>query len=231
MTYDRANQDAQCVLYKSKVAHQKLENSREQWMKSNSLELIDAVVAREGAALTQPITVAIKGGEMLSLRGSNGSGKSTLLKTIAGLLPLGGGGIRINGESTGDIKPVYVGHRNGLSPTMNVIDNVSLWGKLGGARDLIPAAMHYFDLSDIADVPLYKLSAGWQQRVSLTRLITQPAILWLLDEPTSNLDSAGIQLLHSLMQSRVEQGGMIVVATHGEIQGEMVKTININALN
>jgi len=76
-----------------------------------------------------------------------------------------------------------------------------------------------------------ELSAGWQQRVALTRLITIPTGLWLLDEPMANLDAHGVSLLQALIQSRLEQGGIIVIATHMQLQGERVKAINISELN
>jgi heme exporter protein A len=201
------------------------------WMKSNSLALEGLVVAREGAALTVPITIALAAGEMLAVRGDNGSGKSTLLKTIAGLLPVKAGAIKVNAQWPNEEPVLYIGHKLGLSKDMSVYDNVALWAKLSGAAELIAAALHYFDLGDIAEVPLSKLSAGWQQRVALTRLITVPSRLWLLDEPTANLDREGTALLQTLIQSRLEQGGIVLVATHAELQGNMIKSINISILN
>ena len=200
-------------------------------MKSNSLELRDMIVAREGAALTMPLSVTLQGGEMLVVHGTNGSGKSTLLKTIAGLLKPLDGEILFNGQQAAEYPPVYLGHKQGLARELTVRDNVMLWARLSSCLELVDAAMHYFELQDIADVSLSKLSAGWQQRVMLTRLITQQAALWLLDEPTSNLDTEGIQLLQTLMQTRLEQGGMIIVATHADLRGQSIKTININELN
>lgn len=199
------------------------------WVKSNSVNMQALVVAREGAALTRPLTVALSSGDMLAVHGSNGSGKSTLLKTIAGLLPPGEGAVTVN---EGVETPVlYLGHRLGLSPELTVYDNIVLWAGLHDAPELVGAALHYFELGDIANVPVGKLSAGWQQRVALTRLITVPSALWLLDEPTSNLDADGIILLQNLMESRLQQGGIIVVATHIALSGENIKTININKLN
>lgn len=200
-------------------------------MKSNSLKLDGLVVAREGAALTQPITLSVDGGEMLVVRGGNGAGKSSLLKTIAGLLRPKSGSVSLNGASLADMSILYIGHKLGLSTDMSVRDNVNLWAELNDAPELTAAALHYFDLGDIADVSVSKLSAGWQQRVALTWLITIPSLLWLLDEPTSNLDSEGVGLLRTLMEARLEQGGMIAVATHAELQGKNVKTININSIN
>lgn len=200
-------------------------------MKSNSLELKELVVAREGAPLTVPISLSIAPGEMLAIRGSNGSGKSTLLKTLSGLITPYSGNATIDGEPLRGSPILYLGHKLGLARDMSVYDNVVLWAQLHGVPELTAAALHYFDLVDIADAPLYTLSAGWQQRVALTRLITVPAKLWLLDEPTANLDAAGIGLLQTLLHSRLEQGGIAVVATHVDIKGEFVKTLNISNLN
>lgn len=200
-------------------------------MKSNTLSLKALVVARDGVALTAPLTLELSSGEMLAIHGSNGSGKSTLLKTVAGLLPIHSGAITLNGEWPMPAKPVYLGHQRGLVPSMSVYDNVSFWAKAGGHPELTAAAMRYWDLDDIPDASVSDLSAGWQQRVALTRLITIPSKVCLLDEPTSNLDKEGIALLQSLLQSRLEQGGIVLIATHLAMQGNGIKTINISEIN
>ncbi|MES2983560.1 MAG: heme ABC exporter ATP-binding protein CcmA [Pseudomonadota bacterium] len=200
-------------------------------MKSNSLTLASLVVAREGAPLTAPITLALEGGQMLAIHGANGSGKSTLLKTLAGLVAPDSGTIAINGAWPAARRPFYLGHKRGLVPTMSVYDNVAFWARAAGYPELTAAAMHYFELTDIADTTVTTLSAGWQQRVALTRLITIPTALWLLDEPTANLDTEGTALLQSLMQSRLEQGGIVVVATHTRVGGDSIKILNLSELN
>lgn len=199
-------------------------------MNGNSITLSELVVGREGASLTQPITVTVAGGEMLMLQGSNGAGKSTMLKTLAGLLPPYAG--RIEPQlSGGPDMPLYLGHKLGLIKEMSVYDNVALWAKLAHVPELVAAAMHYFDLTDIADVAVEKLSAGWQKRVALTRLITMPSIVWLLDEPTTHLDMEGISLLNALLESRLAQGGIAVVASHVSFVSDRVKVNKINLLN
>jgi heme exporter protein A len=200
-------------------------------MKSNSLTFEGLVIGRDDAALSYPITMQIASGEMLAVHGSNGSGKSTLLKTIAGLIPIHAGSIRIDGAWPSPHPILYLGHKRGLAPSMSVLDNVSFWAKAGGYTELVGAAMRYFDLADIPDAIVEGLSAGWQQRVALTRLITIPSPLWLLDEPITNLDAEGIGLLQSLLQSRLEQGGMAVIATHLQMQGNGIKTLTIKLLN
>lgn len=196
-------------------------------MKSNTLALDSLVITRDGAPLSSPITLSITAGEMLAIHGANGSGKSTLLKMIAGLLPVPQGTIRINDQWPAPLKPAYMGHLRALTPSLSVYDNVHFWAKAAGYPELAAAAMHYFDLTDIPDVAVETLSAGWQQRVALTRLITMPSNLWLLDEPTANLDAEGISLLQSLMQSRLEQGGIILVATHLPLQGPKIHQLHL----
>ncbi|MBX9726853.1 MAG: heme ABC exporter ATP-binding protein CcmA [Rickettsiales bacterium] len=197
-------------------------------MKSNSLDIESLIIAREGAALSAPISLTLKGGDLLAVHGSNGSGKSTLLKTLAGLLPIYRGRITHNTEWPSTQKPLYLGHKRGLTPSMSVVDNVSFWAKAAGFAGLTAAAMRYFDLEDAAHATVAELSAGWQQRVALTRLITMPSNLWLLDEPTANLDREGMALLQSLLQSRAEQGGIIIIASHMHMQGANIALLHLD---
>lgn len=202
-------------------------------MKSNSLELIDLVIARDGQGLIHGLNQRLAAGDLLMIQGKNGSGKSTLLKTVAGLRRPDAGEIRINGATlTTDSqpRPLYIGHKRGLSLSMSVLDNVKLWARVSDNLELTQAALHYFDLEGLEEVSLHTLSAGWQQRVALTRLITMPAHVWLLDEPMANLDQEGMRLLHNLLETRLEQNGIVLMTSHADIHGEKVKTLDVSEL-
>ena len=67
------------------------------------------------------------------------------------------------------------------------------------------------------DQPVRSFSAGQQRRVALARLSLWDARLWLLDEPASNLDAAGQELIAGLLQSHLQSGGMVILATHQSI--------------
>ena len=203
-------------------------------MKSNSLILRDLSIVRDQVVLIPPFYYQLTSGDLLLVEGENGSGKSTLLKVIAGLLPFASGDIFFNNQpltSSGNGICLYMGHGRGLVAALSVYENVAFWARAYGQPELIEAALHYFDLADIADVPVRALSAGWQQRVALTRLITQPGTLWLLDEPMTHLDTQGIVLLQSLLQSRLEQGGIAIIASHVLMNGDRVKRLNLAMLN
>ena len=51
----------------------------------------------------------------------------------------------------------------------------------------------------------------------LAKLLCCPTTIWLLDEPTVNLDKEGKELLFNLVSVRVKEGGIVIIATHDEI--------------
>jgi heme exporter protein A len=204
-------------------------------MEEHNLTLEGIGVAREGVMLIHGLHMTLTPGDLLMVEGANGSGKSTLLKCLAGLMPLASGQIRYGAHPL-TAHPhypehlLYLGHKRGLQINLPVRHNVAFWARVRGNPELTSAALHYFDLEDVADVPCRMLSAGWQQRVALTRLITMPAKLWLLDEPIANLDEEGVALLHSLIMSRLEQKGIIIMTTHAQVQGDRHKRLNLSAI-
>ncbi|MEQ1789559.1 MAG: cytochrome c biogenesis heme-transporting ATPase CcmA [Rickettsiales bacterium] len=158
-------------------------------------------------------------GSLLLLKGANGSGKTTLLKILSGLLPPDSGKIlwsekpiRDNNDFKRDM--MVIGHKSGVKADATVYENLEFWAKLYGTELLIPAALSFYNLNPFSDVPAAQLSAGWQRRIALARLIVSPCKLWLLDEPTNFLDEDAVMLTASLIESRVKQGGIVIVASH-----------------
>jgi len=162
---------------------------------------------------------SLQEGGILLLKGANGSGKTTLIKVLAGLLPADEGeifwdcvSIKDNNEFKRNL--MYIGHKSGVKTDATVYENLEFWAKIYDTELLIPAALKFFDLDKFADVPAGQLSAGWQRRVALARLIVSPCKLWLLDEPTNFLDEDAVILTASLIESRVQQGGIVITASH-----------------
>ena len=159
----------------------------------------------------------------LILTGKNGSGKSSLLKIIAGIIKPDSGKILWNNQDVSELSAEYlsdiqyIGHKNFLKEQLTVVENLSFYCDLSDTGMLIPAALKYFNLEQIADSKLYKLSAGWQQRVMLAKLLCCPSLIWLLDEPSSNLDKAGKELLFNLISARIKDGGIVLITTHDNI--------------
>ncbi|MCH2546059.1 MAG: heme ABC exporter ATP-binding protein CcmA [Alphaproteobacteria bacterium] len=164
---------------------------------------------------------SLKPGAILVLRGANGCGKSTLLRMLAGLMPSAKGDVcwqERNVYNNNDYKELmlYIGHQNAIKPELTVYDNVQYWASMRGSEMLAPAALQFFDLWPMAELSAGQLSAGWQRRVALARLIAIPSLIWLLDEPTANLDSYGVEMLDGLIATRAKQGGIIILASHSK---------------
>jgi heme exporter protein A len=68
------------------------------------------------------------------------------------------------------------------------------------------------------DLPARVLSAGQRRRVAMARVLAMSAPLWLLDEPFTNLDSAGTDLMSALLQSHVQGGGAALVVAHHDLE-------------
>jgi len=148
-------------------------------------------------------------GSLLQLTGGNGAGKTSLLRIMAGLLPAEGQILFRNEQGIH-----YLAHQNALKPELSVLENLRFWAKLSGEEILLTPAMRYWGLEALADMRVGRLSAGWQRRTALARLMVSPAAVWLLDEPTQNLDSKGKALLAGMISAQCNGGGIVVMATH-----------------
>jgi heme exporter protein A len=174
------------------------------------------------------LSFSLEAGQCLQVSGANGSGKTTLLRALCGLMPLERGRVYWRGADIASDPSLYhaqlcyLGHENGLKGDLTVSENLhygtALRRRLRSGE--LSAALASVELPGYAGMPLRWLSAGQRRRVALARLTLMDAALWILDEPGSNLDSAGQQLLHHLLERHVHSGGAAVVATHQELRLE-----------
>ena len=182
------------------------------------------------------LTFDIKSGSSLLISGKNGIGKTTLLRIIAGILQLTSGSIELNGEDIQedyyDYKKciAYLGHKNAFNDDLTVEQNLRFWGKLRDNYELILPAVYYFNLGEVMYVKYSELSAGWQKRVALVRLMIFDAIIWLLDEPFVNLDQYMQELLYGLLNTRIQQGGIVIIASHKKIETENMQKLDLDKI-
>lgn len=180
-------------------------------------------VERGGRAILRDLSFELGAGQAFVVLGRNGAGKSTLLRALAGLLPLRGGALTLEGAGEEPILAEhchYLGHADGLKLALTAQDNLHFWGEMLGGRDggLMPReALDKVGLAQIAEFPVGLLSAGQKRRVALARLFVAARPIWLLDEPANALDVSAQKDFALSMAEHRARGGMILAATHAEL--------------
>ena len=189
---------------------------------ATAIHLDDAVVALGGFPALAGVTLEIRTGELVALRGANGSGKSTLLRLCAGLLPLTRGGATVLGVDLADHRDAartlvgLLGHDNGLYADLTARENVRFIAEMVGApNDDVESSLARLGIDGrVARTRAAALSAGQRRRTALASLVVRRARLWLLDEPHAGLDSAARQELDSILRDATRSGATVVYTTH-----------------
>jgi heme exporter protein A len=177
------------------------------------------------------ISFELQAGQCLQVQGANGAGKTTLLRALCGLLPLEEGSVDWCGRPVQSDWLAFRGalawasHQGGLKGDLTPVENLCCLARMAGAHipgELRPAARDCLQRAGLpaacAQQPVRQLSAGQQRRVTLARVLLMRRALWLLDEPTSNLDTDGQALVSELLRTHLCAGGLAVVATHQPLQ-------------
>jgi heme exporter protein A len=174
---------------------------------------------RGGEPVFDGVSFSLGKGECLIVTGENGSGKSTLLRVVAGLLPPSQGMARLEGggEDWPDVMSAchYLGDRNAMKSALTVAENLAFQQQfLGNAFLTVEEALDEVGLPSVAALPFGYLSTGQRRRIAIASLLVSFRPVWLLDEPTAGLDLGSERRFSALMQAHLEDGGIIVAATH-----------------
>lgn len=176
------------------------------------------------------VSLTLARGRISVLLGENGSGKSTLLKALAGLLPPRAGGILLDGRPLASVPrreaARAIGYlQQGFEPLfpMRALDLVLLgrtphlgaFGSPGGGdRAAAEAALDEMDAGALAGSDIRSISGGERQRVLLARVLAGGPSVFLLDEPTANLDPRHRFLVLDAMRRRAAAGSAVLFSTH-----------------
>lgn len=189
------------------------------------LEVTDLECERDDRVLFEKLSFTLNPGEILQVIGTNGSGKTSLIRIICGLLPATQGCIHWHGKSIEQCRDNffesihYLGHKTGVKQNLSPKENLQVDLALANATKTneIEQALSQLGLQHYQDVLAKSLSAGQQRRIGLARLLLSDKPLWILDEPLTALDAAGIDVVKSLIQEHIGKQGMVILSSHQSI--------------
>jgi putative ABC transport system ATP-binding protein len=186
------------------------------------------------------VTLQVKPGRWIGVKGRSGSGKTTLLNCIGGLDHPSSGTVRFFGRditrmSDGELtnwrrKQVgFVFQSFALLPTLSAWENVELPIRIAGQRDRRARTKFCLDLVGLtkwANHRPYEMSGGQQQRVAIARALANRPKLILADEPTGELDTTTARDILALFRRIVETEGVTMLMTsHDPIVLEYVDEV------
>lgn len=168
-----------------------------------------------------PVDLRVERGESFALLGPNGSGKTTVIRALVGLHRPSEGRVLVDGldvvESPERVKRrlSYAPQRVIMPDMLTAREIVTLFGRL---RDVpegrVDEMLELFALTDSADRRTREFSGGMLQRLGLAVAFLQDVPLFVLDEPTVNLDLLGVDRLRQLLRDLRRRGTTVVFSSH-----------------
>jgi PrtD family type I secretion system ABC transporter len=194
-----------------------------------ALERVFVVPPGSRTAIIKGVSFALEAGEVLGIVGPSAAGKSTLARAMVGVWPVGSGVVRLDGADLATLPRDQVGPSLGYLPQDvelfdgTVAENIARFGELDAAKVVdaaLKAGVHeiILGLPDGYDTRIGEggraLSGGQRQRVALARALYDNPAFVVLDEPNSNLDTAGEQALVEAVAGCKSRRATTVVVTH-----------------
>jgi heme exporter protein A len=180
---------------------------------------------RSGRIIFSSVNLYLEEGQIIFIKGKNGSGKTSLLRCLAGFTPITSGKILWYDN---EVLPAFyseeplvawLGHLDAIKGSLTVKDNLLFFAKIWSVKlNILNKCIKKLSFEKFMNFPASWLSAGEKRRLSLLRLSFCPAKVWILDEPSTFLDSDNRETLINIMNAHLKNKGAIVCATHDDLK-------------
>jgi ABC-2 type transport system ATP-binding protein len=192
----------------------------------HTLELAGVSSGYGGKPILHDITFKAEESAIYVVLGPNGAGKTTLFRTIAGILEPYSGHVLFDGEDLTRSKEArkrinYLSHYNALPEEMTVRGALDFYARIEGGR--ADDVISLLNLEDLKDKKVSDLSQGQKKRVSIAKVFLRERDLYLLDEPTSNLDPAVSKEIRDILL-RLSKDRIVLYSSHNLYEANDVGT-------
>lgn len=189
----------------------------------------------KGTTVLDSVSLEMKSGEIVGLRGENGSGKTMLMRMIAGLIFPTQGSVQIDGrvlgrelafpEEMGILleNPAFLDNYTGYQ---NLRMLASIQNRIG--EEEIKRAIRRAGLEWEDKKKYRKYSLGMKQRLGIAAAVMEAPKLLILDEPSNALDDQGVEMLRQIIREEKARNALILVSSHdGALLEEIADVIYI----
>ncbi len=179
-----------------------------------------------GRQVLRDLTLRPESGTLLALCGPNGAGKTSILRALAGLVP----GPRSGGAPPDPRRVAYLA-QNAHANWALTVEQVAALGRIphrDSARAPVDAALRRCGIEALRNARIDRISGGEARRAMLARVFATEPGMFLLDEPTADLDPAASHAILRLLRETAEAGAAVVVVLHAvELAAEYAHRIVI----
>ncbi|MCI4336686.1 MAG: heme ABC exporter ATP-binding protein CcmA [Thermoplasmata archaeon] len=179
-----------------------------------------------GKRVLEDISFTIEEPAVYVVLGPNGAGKTTLFRTLAGVLEPSAGSVEIDGADARDRPPgtalQYLSHIEGIPDGLQVDEALQFYAKVQGVAGTdVERVVRLLELEALRHRFLSELSQGQRKRVSIARIFLQERGIYLLDEPTSNLDPKLSREIRDLVL-RLSQNDLVLYSSHNLFEAKEI---------
>jgi iron complex transport system ATP-binding protein len=188
------------------------------------LTMWDADASLGGRTVLDGADVQVERGRLVAVVGPNGAGKSSLIRAFAGLLPLTGGVVRLQGDEVSRLsardraeRVAYLPQEGRIAWNLPAIEVAALGAPFLSGPEAMAAARAALDeveAGHLADRGVAEMSGGERARVLLARALAANAPALLADEPTAGLDPDAQLMVLERLRARAAAGQAVLVSLH-----------------
>jgi len=192
----------------------------------HTLELRNVNAGYNKETVLRDVNLTIQEPSIYVVLGPNGAGKTTLFRTIAGILEPFSGEVVFDGENVTSSRDVrkrinYLSHHNAIPEEMTVYNALTFYANMqGGSADEVLALLH---LQELRDKKVADLSQGQKKRVSVAKVFLRERDLYLMDEPTSNLDPGYSKEIRDILL-QLSKDRIVLYSTHNLYEASDIGT-------